>query len=270
MKELYKKYIREYTFPEIFCPGCGYGIFLNAFVRALDELGIKKGDIGIVSGGGCGAWMGMNLDVDVFKCLHGRSIAFAEGVKIARPDKPVVAFTGDGENVGIGGNHMIHAARRNIDITCFQLTNLVYGMTGAQKAPTTPLYGKTKTSPYGNEEEPFDVGRLCIAAGATYFARWTTAHPVQLQKAICEAIQHKGFSVVEVISQCPTGAGRNMYGTDQGYEIMDMFKKTYTPLRPGEEPDITNTSGRLGKFYEVHKPTFMDTMDAIKKERNLI
>ena len=97
-----------------------------------------------------------------------------------------------------------------------------------------------------------------------------TAHPVQLQKAICEAIQHKGFSVVEVISQCPTGAGRNMYGTDQGYEIMDMFKKTYTPLRPGEEPDITNTSGRLGKFYEVHKPTFMDTMDAIKKERNLI
>ena len=165
MKELYKKYIREYTFPEIFCPGCGYGIFLNAFIRALDELGIKKGDIGIVSGGGCGAWMGMNLDVDVFKCLHGRSIAFAEGVKIARPDKPVVAFTGDGENVGIGGNHMIHAARRNIDITCFQLTNLVYGMTGAQKAPTTPLYGKTKTSPYGNEEEPFDVGRLCIAAG---------------------------------------------------------------------------------------------------------
>ena len=143
-------------------------------------------------------------------------------------------------------------------------------MTGAQTAPTTPLYGKTKTSPYGNEEEPFDVGRLCIAAGATYFARWTTAHPVQLQKAICEAIQHKGFSVVEVISQCPTGAGRNMYGTDQGYEIMDMFKKTYTPLRPGEEPDITNTSGRLGKFYEVHKPTFMDTMDAIKKERNLI
>ena len=115
------------------------------------------------------------------------------------------------------------------------------GMTGAQKAPTTPLYGKTKTSPYGNEEEPFDVGRLCIAAGATYFARWTTAHPVQLQKAICEAIQHKGFSVVEVISQCPTGAGRNMYGTDQGYEIMDMFKKPYTPLRPGEEPDITNT-----------------------------
>lgn len=269
MKELYTRYIREYTFPEIFCPGCGYGMFLNAFIRAIDKMGIKKGDLGIVSGGGCGAWMGMNLDFDVFKCLHGRSIAFAEGIKIARPDKKVIAFTGDGENVGIGGNHMIHAARRNIDITCIQLTNLVYGMTGAQKAPTTPLYGITKTSPYGNEEEPFDVGRLAVAAGATYFARWTTAHPLQLENAIIEAMRHKGFSVLEVISQCPTGAGRNMFGTDKAYEIMDMFKEKYIPLKPGEKPDPFNTAGRHGRFYKEDKPTFLDTMDEIKKERNL-
>lgn len=268
MKELFKKYIREYTLPEIFCPGCGYGIFLNAFIRALNTMNVQKGDIGIISGGGCGAWMGMNLDVDVFKCLHGRSIAFAEGVKIARPDKLVVAFTGDGENVGIGGNHLIHAARRNIDITCVQLTNFVYGMTGAQKAPTTPLDGKTKTSPYGNEEEPFDVGRLAIAAGTTYFARWTTAHPVQIEKAMVEAMQHKGFSVVEIVSQCPTGAGRNMFGTDSGYEIMDMFKKTYTPLKPSETPDIMNTTGRLGTFINVSKPTFLDNMDRIMGERS--
>lgn len=267
MKDLYMKYIRERTLPEIFCPGCGYGIFLNAFIRALDEQNIQKGDIGIISGGGCGAWMGMNLDVDVFKCLHGRSIAFAEGLKIARPDKQVVAFTGDGENVGIGGNHMIHAARRNMDITVVQLTNLVYGMTGAQKAPTTPLYGKTKTSPYGNEEPPFDVGRLAIAAGATYFARWTTAHPIQIEKAMCEAMQHKGFSLVEVISQCPTGAGRNMFGTDNPSEIMDMFKKQFTPLKPGETPNLLDTSGRLGTFINTDKPTCLDTMDTIMKER---
>lgn len=270
MKELFQKYVREYTLPEIFCPGCGYGMFLNTFIRALDEMQVKKGDLGIISGGGCGAWMGMNLDYDVFKCIHGRSIAFAEGLKVARPDKMVVAFTGDGENVGIGGNHMIHAARRNMDITCIQLTNLVYGMTGAQKAPTTPLYGKTKTSPYGNEEEPFDVGRLAVSAGATYFARWTTAHPIQLQKTLVEAMQHKGFSVVEVISQCPTGAGRNLFGTPDPCAIMEMFKEQYIPLKPGEKPDPYNTLGRLGKFYDVDKPTSLDTMEEIKEAKHLI
>lgn len=266
MKELFQKYIRESTLPEIYCPGCGYGQFLNTFVRALDELGIQKGDISIFSGGGCGSWGGMYLDVDVFKCLHGRSVAFAEGAKIVRPEKTVVAFSGDGDGVGIGGNHYIHAARRNVDITVIQLTNLVYGMTGAQKAPTTPIEGHTKTSPYGNDEYPFDVGRLAIASGATYFARWTTAHPLQCQKAIVEGIKHRGFSLIEIISQCPTGAGRNMYGTDVGYEIMEMFKKLYTPLRRDETPDINNTQGRLGTFIDIDRPTLDDNMEAIIKE----
>lgn len=264
MKEEFVRKLRKDGLPLIFCPGCGYGTALNSFLRAMETLDLKKGDVGFFSGAGCGCWLPLYLDYDVAHTLHGRPIAFAQGAKMARPDKTVVVFTGDGDNVGIGGNHFIHAARRNIDITVVQMSNMVYGMTGAQKAPTTPLMGKTKSSPYGNEEEPFDLGRLSVAAGATYFARWTTAHPIQLEKAYVEAIRHKGFSVIEIISQCPTGAGRNIYGSDKGYEMLEAFRREYTPLRPGEAPDLNDTRMRLGTLIDIQRPTIHDNLEVCK------
>ena len=265
MKELFANKLRKDGPPLIFCPGCGYGTALNSFIRAMDTLQLKQGDVGFFSGAGCGCWLPLYLNYDVAHTLHGRPIAFAQGAKIARPDKTVIVFTGDGDNVGIGGNHFIHAARRNIDITVIQMSNLVYGMTGAQKAPTTPLMSKTKTSPYGNEEEPFDLGKLSAAAGATFFARWTTAHPVQLERAFVDAVRHRGFSVVEIISQCPTGAGRNMYGTDKGYEMLEAFRRIYSPIKQGELVEMGGTQLRLGTLIDIDKPTIHDNLKTCRE-----
>ena len=210
MKSLYyyrDRYVRAQ--PTAFCPGCGGGIILQCFLRAIDDLGIDKDRILAVSGIGCSAWIpSPYFDGDTLHTTHGRAIAFATGAKAFNPDLTTVVFTGDGDGAGIGGNHLIHAARRNIDLKVFLVNNFSYAMTGAQTAPTT-LHGETTvTSPYGNPESPFDITQLVKAAGATYVAKWSTYHVVELTNAMKEPLQHKGFSFIEAVVPCPTEYGR--------------------------------------------------------------
>lgn len=211
MHALGEKYLRKTALPTLFCPGCGNGTILNSMVHVVDRLGLEN--FLFVSGIGCSAWIPVFINADVLHTLHGRAIPVATGLKMAQSDKQVVVFSGDGDCLGIGGNHFIHAARRNIDITVVMINNYIYGMTGGQVAPTTPHNVPTKTSPYGNTEEPFDACALAVAAGATFVARHTTAFPSLLQVDIEKAVQHKGFSFIEVVTQCPTQAGRNIFGS---------------------------------------------------------
>jgi len=230
------RYIRAQ--PSAFCPGCGNGTILNCFVRALDDLGVPRDKVLCVSGIGCSAWIpSPNFNGDTLHTTHGRALAFATGAKVFNSDLVTVVFTGDGDGAGIGGNHLIHAARRNIDITTILVNNMSYAMTGGQIAPTTLHDERTATSPYGNPESPFNLTALAAAAGATYVARWTTYHVVELTRSIKEAIQHKGFSFIEVLSQCPTQQRRmfGMRGPIQGIppRILEMFaESTYIRGRP--------------------------------------
>jgi len=245
MNKLYEKYIKTDSLPTLFCPGCGNGIVQIAAINAIDKLNIKD-DIACVSGIGCSSWIPCYLKLDVMHTLHGRAIAFAEGLKLARSDKHVIVFTGDGDCLAIGGNHFLHAARRNIDITVIMVNNYIYGMTGGQKSPTTPKGAKTKTSPYGSDDEVIDGCELAIAMGASFVARWTTAHPVQLEKAIREGIENKGFSFIEVLSQCPVQAGKNVYGERDAAAIMRGYmNKTYTYKEGMEIPSDKIRIGTL-------------------------
>lgn len=230
------KYIRSQ--PSAFCSGCGNGVILNCFVRAVDELQIPQEKVLCVSGIGCSAWIpSPNFRGDTLHTTHGRALAFATGAKVFNSELKTVVFTGDGDGAGIGGNHLIHAARRNIDITTILVNNMNYGMTGGQVAPTT-LHGQvTETSPYGNPEKPFDLTALAAAAGATYVARWTTYNVVDLTRSIEEALQHKGFSFIEVLSQCPTQQ-RRMFRMSSPMQnipsrILEMFSEsTHVRGRP--------------------------------------
>ena len=234
MNKLYEKYIKTESLPTLFCPGCGNGIIQYAAIEAFERLGIAE-DIACVSGIGCSSWIPCYYELDVMHTMHGRALAFAEGLKLARPDKKIVVFTGDGDCVAIGGNHLLHAAARNIDLTVIMVNNYIYGMTGGQKSPTTPKGSRTKTSPFGSIDEPIDACRMVTSLGASYVARWTTAHPVQLEKAIADGITHRGFSFIEVLSQCPVQAGKNVYGEKDPSKIMENYKKqTYQFRQTGQ------------------------------------
>jgi 2-oxoglutarate ferredoxin oxidoreductase subunit beta len=181
-------------------------MIVQAIAHAADELNVGA-DLTMTAGIGCSAWIPMYLHVDVLKGLHGRAIPAAVGLKASRPARKVVTVTGDGDCLAIGGNHLLHACRRNIDITVIMVNNQIYAMTGGQVAPSTPFQGKTQTTPYGSVEGRLDGCKVAIAAGATHVSRWSTAHIKQLTKAIKKAINHKGFSYIEVVSQCPVQTG---------------------------------------------------------------
>ena len=204
----YEEYLRIEKFPHIWCAGCGDGILLKSMIRAIADLGWPKNEIAMVSGIGCSSRVTGYVDFQTIHSLHGRAIAFATGVKMARPDQHVVVFTGDGDATAIGGNHLIHAARRNIDITVVLMNNNIYGMTGGQVSPTTPIGMKATTAPYGQIDPGFDIPRLVIAAGATYVARSTAFHARKMERYIKEALINPGFSLVEVMVACPTGYGK--------------------------------------------------------------
>lgn len=249
-----KDYIRERFFPQMWCPGCGHGIILNGLIRAVEELGINKNDIVMVSGIGCSARISGYLDFHTMHTLHGRALAFATGIKTSRPELNLLVPMGDGDALAIGGNHFIHAARRNIDITAIVMNNRVYGMTGGQFSPLSGYGSLATTAPYTNIDHPFDVADLAIAAGATFVARSTTYHIRQLTDLIKKAIIHKGFSVVEILSQCPTYYGKkNMEGN--AYEMMELMKQATTPVgskEKKENPDLIET----GVFVETDKPEY--------------
>lgn len=207
-KYIRETYLEQNMWPSIFCQGCGIGTVLNCALRAIDKVGFDIDKTVFVSGIGCSSRIPGYIDADGLHTTHGRAIAFATGIKLANPELEVVVFTGDGDLAGIGGNHFIHAARRNVDMTVICVNNYNYGMTGSQTSPTTPTGGITMTSPYGNIESPFDLSALAIGAGASYVAKWTTAHPHETILAVQKAIEKHGFSFVEVLSPCPVGYGR--------------------------------------------------------------
>ncbi len=195
-------------FPHLWCPGCGLGIILQAVIRSFDRLQYTKDELVLVSGIGCTGRIPVYVDCNTLHTTHGRALTFATGIKLAKPGLKVVTFMGDGDAVAIGGNHFIHAARRNIDITAIVVNNSIYGMTGGQISPTTPGGMKTTTTPAGNLDRPFDICDLARSAGATFVARSTAARSRHMQNMIRLALRHEGFSMVEIVSNCHTTYGK--------------------------------------------------------------
>lgn len=256
-----KDYIRQRFFPHIWCPGCGHGIVLNSMLRALDQLAIPKNDIVMVSGIGCSSRITGYVDVHTLHTLHGRALAFAAGVKLSKPELHVIVPMGDGDALSIGGNHFIHAARRNMDITAIVMNNQIYGMTGGQFSPLSGIGNKATTAPYGNIDRAFDVAELAMAAGAGFVARTTTYHVRQMTELIKQAIAHKGFSVVEIMSQCPTYFGKH---NDRGSaaDMMEYFKNNSVPLGSDEE-ESDSTLIKRGVFVDKEMPEYCREYDRI-------
>jgi 2-oxoglutarate ferredoxin oxidoreductase subunit beta len=262
-------YVREEIMPHRFCPGCGCGTVLNVFTNAVDKVGLDPLKMVCVSGIGCSAWIpSPYFKSDTLHTTHGRPIAFATGVKVMRPDLKVVVIAGDGDVSGIGGNHLIHAARRNIDLSVFMVNNMIYGMTGGQVAPTTPTGVKTSTTPHRNVEPPFEVAELVAAAGASYVARWTTYHVFRLVKSMQEALTKKGFSFIEIVSQCPDNYGRRI-GIADGKEFLKLFKKQAIPIDKARELPEEKLKGRIivGKLRDRERPEYSAELHKITAEQ---
>jgi 2-oxoglutarate ferredoxin oxidoreductase subunit beta len=203
------EYLRhDKKFPGVWCAGCGIGIVMGALIRAIDDLALDKNSIALISGIGCTGRMPVYLDFNTMHTTHGRALAFATGLKLARPEMTVIAMMGDGDALAIGGNHFIHAARRNIGVTAIVVNNQIYGMTGGQVSPTTPTGMRATTTPYGNFDQPFPITDLAIAAGAAFVARSTVYHATELDRFFARGIQTPGFAVIEAVSYCHTTFGR--------------------------------------------------------------
>ncbi len=216
-------YLRTERMPHIWCSGCGLGLVVNCFLRGLIQSRLALDKVVVVSGIGCAGRAAGYINLDSFHTTHGRAIPFATGLKLANPELKVVVISGDGDLTAIGGNHFIHAARRNVDITVLCINNFIYGMTGGQVGPTTPLTARTTTSVGGNIDQPFNIPYLAAASGAAYVARWTTAQVIRLQKSITEALLKNGFSLIEIITPCPTYYGR-MNKQRTGLEQMKYYR----------------------------------------------
>ena len=244
-------------FPNVWCAGCGIGVVMGALIRAIDRLGLDKDQVALVSGIGCTGRMPVYLDFNTMHTTHGRALAFATGLKIARPEMKVIAIMGDGDALAIGGNHFIHSARRNIGITAIVVNNEIYGMTGGQYSPTTPIDSRATTAPYGNIEPPIPVCELAIAAGATYVARGTVYHAVELDRLIEQAITKEGFSLVEAVSYCHTGFGRlNKLGS--AVDMMRALKDNSVNLAVAEKLTPDERSGKIvrGVLHNIEKPEY--------------
>ncbi len=245
----------------MWCPGCGHGIVLNGLIRAVEELGINKNDIVMVSGIGCSSRISGYLDFHTMHTIHGRALAFATGIKMSRPELNLIVPMGDGDALAIGGNHFIHAARRNIDMTAIVMNNRIYGMTGGQYSPLSGPGVLATTAPYTNIDYSFDVVKLAAAAGASFVARSTAYHIQQLTDVIKQAITHKGFSVVEILSQCPTYFGRkNKEGS--AVDMMERMKDVTTPIgskAKKENPDLIER----GVFVNEDKPEYCSEYNKI-------
>ncbi len=254
------KYLKPGRIPHIWCPGCGLGVVLTTFIEAIRRNGLPIDKCAVVSGIGCTGRVAGYLDMDTYHTTHGRAIPFATGLVLARPDTSVTVFSGDGDLFAIGGNHLIHAARRNINLKVICVNNFNFGMTGGQVAPTTPLKAKTSTTPTGNAEPAFNLPALAHAAGAIYVARWTTFHPRQLVHSISQTLDKRGFTFVEVIAPCPTGFGRpNKLGS--GLDEMRFYREN-SEIRNGMDPGLAtvNLRGKLivGTFVNEDRPDFLE------------
>jgi Pyruvate:ferredoxin oxidoreductase and related 2-oxoacid:ferredoxin oxidoreductases, beta subunit len=246
--------IRTDRIPHIWCPGCGIGTAFSSCLRAIKATGLPYSRFTMVSGIGCSGRGAGYIKLDSFHTTHGRAIPFASGIKMARPDLKVIVFSGDGDLFAIGGNHFIHAARRNMDLVVICVNNLTYGMTGGQVAATTPSMAKSTTTPLGNPDAPFNLPLLAYASGASYVARWTILHTRDLTTAINEAIMRKGFSFIEVLSPCPVNYGRR--NKERPIDTLKLYQDR-TIIKNGADPakaDIDFGRGVIiGKFIDVDR-----------------
>jgi 2-oxoglutarate/2-oxoacid ferredoxin oxidoreductase subunit beta len=252
MKPL-EHYLRNRFLPHIWCPGCGHGTILNGLVRSFDEIGLNKNEIVIVSGIGCSARISGYVDVHTLHTLHGRALAFATGVKMSRPELTIVVPMGDGDGLAIGGNHFIHAARRNIDMTVLLMNNRIYGMTGGQYSPMSGCGIDATTAPFSTIDRGFDIVELARSAGASFVARTTTYHVHEMQSFITRAIRHRGFSVVEIMSQCPTHFGRRNESAD-AVQMLKRYKEQTTPIR--KDGVVPEDKVLRGVFVEETRPEY--------------
>jgi 2-oxoglutarate ferredoxin oxidoreductase subunit beta len=255
--------LRMDRMPHIWCPGCGIGSEVNAFAEAVKRSGIDPKKLVVVSGIGCTGRVAGYVDFDSIHTTHGRAIPVATGVKLANPELTVVVFSGEGDLTGIGGNHLIHAARRNMDLIVICNNNFTYGMTGGQVTPTTPSSAIASTTPYGNYEYPFSLPFLVDAAGGTYIARWTSMHARNVTQSIEEALARKGFSFIEIISPCTTlYLRRNRLG--DGVDMLQDYQEK-TILKHGADTRETaiDFQGKIviGKFVDKDKPTYLEAVD---------
>ena len=261
--------LRMDRIPHIWCPTCGIGTAVTAFAEALKKIDYPLEKVCVVSGIGCTGRVAGYIKLDSFHTTHGRAIPFATGLKLANPELKVVVFSGDGDIAGIGGNHFIHAARRNMDIVVICVNNFIYAMTGGQVAATTPLTANTSTSPYGNFENPFSLPQLAESCGAVYVARWTALHVRRLTRSMAEAMNKKGFSFIEIVCPCSTiYARRNKLGT--GLDLMKFYHDN-SVIKHGadtRELDIEYQKKIIvGKFIDRERPTFLDAHNDWMKKR---
>jgi 2-oxoglutarate ferredoxin oxidoreductase subunit beta len=264
--KLIHKYLRhDKKFPHVWCPGCGIGILLGALIRAIDRTGFEKDDIVLVSGIGCSGRLPVYVDFNTLHTTHGRALTFATGVKLAKPNLKVIVIMGDGDAVAIGGNHFIHAARRNIDLTAIIVNNSVYGMTGGQYSPTTPYGMRSTTTVYSNIEQDFRISELAVTAGAVFVGRGTVYHAKLLDSLIEQALLKKGFSVVEVISHCHTQYGRqNRLGS--AVEMMQWQRDHALPVEKALKMKSEELKDKvlIGVLIDKELPVFQEEYEKIR------
>jgi 2-oxoglutarate ferredoxin oxidoreductase subunit beta len=264
-----EEFLRMERMPHIWCPGCGIGTTVNCFAHALETSGLDLKKVSIVSGIGCTGRVAGYLKLDSFHTTHGRALPFATGLKLANPELKVVVYSGDGDLTAIGGNHFIHAARRNVDMTVILINNFIYGMTGGQVAPTTPIGATASTTPHGNFEEPFNLPYLAESCGAVYVARWTAYHVRHATKAIKDALLKRGFSFVEILAPCPTlYSRRNRLG--DGLDQMKFYKDNSEINNDADTKTVgLSFQGKVivGKFVDKDKPTYLDSMNAFYTQK---
>lgn len=251
-------------FPHVWCPGCGLGIVLGSLLRALIRSGLSKNEVVLVSGIGCSGRLPVYVDVGSVHTTHGRALTFATGIKLAKPELTVIAVMGDGDGAAIGGNHLIHAARRNVDITAIVVNNETYGMTGGQLSPTTPVGARATTAVYGHIEPAFDISALTATAGAVLVARSTVYHASQTDRLLLQAIRKPGFALVEILSPCPTNFGRqNRLGSN--IDMMRALKQSAVPIERWNRMDEAERNGRfaIGVLADRQRPMYLDSYKMI-------
>ncbi len=260
------KYLRKEMLPTIFCPGCGIGSVLQFTLRAIDDLKLNQDEIVWVSGIGCSSRVPGFVNFDGLHTTHGRALAFATGIKMVNPKLRIIAFMGDGDTAAIGGNHFIHAIRRNLDVTVILINNFTYGMTGGQVAPTTLKGLRGTTAPYGQFENPFDIAELAVAAGANYVARWTVFNYIQGINSIKKALQKEGFTLVEFLSPCPVSFGRrNRMKTAP--ELLRWYQKITVPINRARKMKPEELEGKvvIGEFVDRDRPGLIKAYEEYKE-----
>lgn len=266
-RPLIYKYLRhDKKFPHVWCPGCGIGILLGSLIRAIDHMGYAKDEVVLVSGIGCSGRLPVYVDFNTLHTTHGRALTFATGVKLAKPELQVIVIMGDGDATAIGGNHFIHAARRNLDLTAIIVNNSIYGMTGGQYSPTTPYGKRATTAVYGSVEHSFNISQLAVCAGAVFVARGTVYHVRLLDGLIEKAFQKRGFGVVEVISQCQTHYGRlNKLGNH--VEMMKWQRDNAVPVEKASKMSPEEMEGKfeIGILVDREAPNYLEEYAKVRQ-----